>query len=497
MHSCQTKKTVKKEVEKRPNILFCIVDDQSFIHTSINGTAEVNTPNFDRIAKSGVLFNNAYCNASSCAPSRASILTGRNIWEIEEGGLLFGGLPKQFSTFSSLLKKSGYETGYTGKGYMPASHKEPYQKQPLAEELNAVKLNAPKYINRKDYSGNFNVFMEKRVKDKPFFFWYGSHEAHRAYNSGDGIKAGKDISKIKVPGFLPDNDLIRSDIADYYNEIEWSDAHLGRMLQALEHAGELENTIVIVTADNGMPFPRAKGTCYDYGTHMPLAVCWGNKLKGGNNVNDFISFIDFAPTILEAAGITIPKGITGKSFLNVLLSNKSGLVDKSRDKVFTALERHAYCRQEGLTYPIRTIRKGDWLYIMNFEPDRWPAGDPDFYSPHQGFYGDIDKSPSRTYILDKEDKTAADYYFNITVGKRPDVELYNVKEDPYQLNNVAFKEINKSLCKELKNELFTYLSKTNDPRMMGKAPWDNYPYYFDGFSQKHLLPIGKRDNKNK
>ena len=195
--SCSTK------TEKQPNILFCIADDVSFMHTSINGTAELSTPNFDRVANSGVLFNNAYCNASSCAPSRASILTGKNIWELEEGGLLFGGLQKKFKTFSTLLKDNGYDTGYTGKGYMPVSLKEPYQTEPLAPEINDKRAKAPRFLSNKDYAGNFDVFMKERNKEKPFFFWYGSHEAHRAYNPGIGARNGKDISKIKVPGFLP------------------------------------------------------------------------------------------------------------------------------------------------------------------------------------------------------------------------------------------------------------------------------------------------------
>ncbi|WP_298369639.1 sulfatase [uncultured Lutibacter sp.] len=486
--SCQSKK-----VEKKPNILFCIADDVSFIHTSINGTAELSTPNFDRVANSGVLFNNAYCNVSSCAPSRASILTGKNIWELEEGGLLFGGLKKEYPTFSTALKNIGYATGYSGKGYMPASHKEPYQAQPLAPEYNKIRNKVPQFMSNKDYAGNFDEFLSKKDKGAPFFFWYGSHEAHRKYNPGIGVKSGKDISKIKVPGFLPDNDLVRSDMADYFYEIEWFDTHLGRMIKTLEEAGELENTIIIVTADNGMPFPRAKSTCYDYGTHMPLAICWGNKIKGGAKVDDFVNFTDFAPTLLEAVGLEIPKGTTGKSFLDVLFSGKSGQVDAKRDRVFTALERHAYCRPEGLGYPIRTIRKGDWLYIINFEPERYPAGNADFDSVHQGFYGEIDAGATRTYLIENKDNDSVKYYADLSLKRRPEVELFNVKEDPYNLHNLASEEKYADLCKELKAELFEYLTETGDPRMKGENPWDNYPYYFKGLETKHLKPIGERD----
>ena len=182
-----------------------------------------------------------------------------------------------------------------------------------------------------------------------------------------------------MPAFLPDNSETRSDIADYLFEIEWFDKHLVNMIALLEEKGELENTIIIVTSDNGMPFPRAKANLYEYGTHMPLAIMWGNKIKAGRTVDDFIGAIDFAPTILDLAGIEIPDGVTGKSFRNILESEKEGMIDNKRDKIVTAIERHTYCRPGGLPYPVRAIRKGNWTYLMNFEPDRYPAGHPNLY----------------------------------------------------------------------------------------------------------------------
>jgi uncharacterized sulfatase len=479
--------------EKRPNILFCIADDQSYIHTSFQGTNEINTPHFDRIARNGILFQNAYCNASSCAPSRASILTGKNIWELEEGGLLFGGLRKNYVTFPHVLKQKGYETGYTGKGYAPATKNAPYHSQPIARSYNNIKMDAPDGISNNDYAANFREFFSNRDKQKPFFFWYGGSEPHRAYKQGIGAASGKDISKIQVPGFLPNTAVVRSDIADYYYEIEWFDSHLGRMIKTLEEAGELDNTIIITTADNGMPFPRAKTTCYDYGTHLPLAIMWGDKIKAGLTIEDFVSFTDFAPTLLEAAGIAVPEDMTGNSFLDVMLANKSGQIDSTRNRVFTALERHTYCRPDGMPYPIRTIRKGDWLFLVNFAPDRWPSGGPDFLSPHQGFYGDIDAGPTREFIIKNKEDASINYYYNLSVAKRPSTELFNIKDDPFQLVNLASAPEYADLCKELKVELFAYLSKTKDPRMEGLSPWDNYPYFFKGYDKRHLKPVGSRD----
>lgn len=485
--SCQTKE------EKRPNILFCISDDQSYVHTSLQGTNEIKTPNLDRIAQSGIMFQNAYCNVASCSPSRASILTGKNIWELEEGGLLFGALQKKFVTFPQVLQQHGYATGYTGKGYGPSKLEEPYQTQPIAQGYNEIKMKAPEGISDIDYAENFKAFLAQKDSEQPFFFWYGGNEPHRGYKQGIGAENGKDISNIQVPGFLPDSEAVRSDIADYYYEIEWFDSHLGKMIKMLEATGELDNTIIITTADNGMPFPRAKATNYEYGTHMPLAIFWGNKIKSGLKIEDFISFTDFAPTLLEVAGIEIPEGMSGNSFKNVMLANKSGQVDAKRDRVFTAFERHTYCRPDGMPYPVRTIRKGDWLYLVNFEPDRYPAGDPDFLSPHQGYVGDIDAGPSRDYILANKEVDSLKQFYELAAGKRPGTELYNVKDDPYQLHNLAAQPEYANLCKELQTELFAYLKDTKDPRMEGLSPWDNYPYFFTGYDTKHLQPIGERD----
>ncbi len=421
-------------------------------------------------------------------------MTGKNIWELQEGGLLFGGLPKEFISFPHLLRQQGYITGLTGKGYGPANlESDQYHNQPIANKFDELTMDSPEGISTNNYSGNFEVFLSQREKDTPFFFWFGATEPHRRYQDGAGIQSGKDITAIEVPGFLPDNQLVRSDIADYYTEIEWFDTHLGRMIETLERFDELDNTIIIVTSDNGMPFPRAKTTCYDYGTHMPLAVYWGDKVKPGRIIDDFVSFIDFAPTILEAAGIQIPTEMTGNSFLDVMLGEGSGQVDTTRNRVFTALERHTYCRPEGLPYPIRTIRKGDWLYMVNFEPDRWPAGDADYFSPHQGYYGDIDAGPTREFIITNKDDAEILYYYDLSVKKRPDAELYNVKEDPFQLQNLASAEGYSDLCDSLRAELFDYLRETGDPRIEGNSPWDDYPYYFEGYDKRHIKPVGQRD----
>ncbi|MHC4124441.1 MAG: sulfatase family protein, partial [Planctomycetota bacterium] len=353
----------------------------------------------------------------------------------------------------------------------------------------------PVGIRNYDYAANFEAFFKNKEKSKPFCFWYGSFEPHRAYKKGIGVESGKRIEDVEVPGFLPDRPEIRSDILDYYFEIEHFDKHLGRMINTLEGAGELDNTIIVVTSDNGMPFPYAKTNLYDWGVRMPLAVRWGSKAKGGRVVDDFVSLADFAPTFLDCAGLKIPKEMTRKSIKNILLSNKSGRVDNSRDRVCTGIERHTWCRPNGVGYPIRAIRTYEWLYIRNYEPDRWPSGGPDFKPPYnkQIMYWQVDESPTKTYLLEHQNEPDIKPFFKKIFKKRPAEELYDVKNDPAQINNLADKPAFSKIKKQLREQLEQYQRQTNDPRVRGESPWDDYPFYYKDYWK--LSPLVKDKSK--
>ncbi len=276
-------KTNKIEKSKQPNILFAIADDQSFPYASAYGKYGVKTPSFDKVAEQGVLFTNAFVAAPQCSPSRAAILTGKNIWQLEEAGTHGSYFPKKFTVFTDLLEKAGYSIGYTGKPWGPGNWSDAgWSRNPVGPEYNEkVFASVPASgISKTDYFENFKEFYSKKTDSSPFFFWYGGHEPHRIYEDGSGLKAGKEISSAEVPSFLPETELVKSDILDYAVEIEWFDTQLGKILQFLDEKGELENTIIVVTADNGMPFPSAKANLQEYGTHVPLAICWPEKLPG-------------------------------------------------------------------------------------------------------------------------------------------------------------------------------------------------------------------------
>ena len=258
------KKWIKMAPKKTPNILFALADDAS--HFGVYGHSFVSTPNIDRIASEGVIFENAFTSNPKCAPSRASILTGRFTWQNEEAYNHFCYFPDKFELLPDVLDDHGYFTGYTGKGWKPGDWKRAgLKRNPAGNEYNKYELTPPENtrIWSVDYAANFEDFLSQKPGDMPFYFWYGASEPHRPYSFGEGIRAGKAIRSIQeIPSYWPDCDEVRIDMVDYAYEIEWFDMHLGRMLSKLDEIGELDNTLIIVTSDNGCAFPRVKGQMY-------------------------------------------------------------------------------------------------------------------------------------------------------------------------------------------------------------------------------------------
>jgi len=441
-----------------PNILFIISDDQSFPHAGAYGDKVVKTPNFDKIAREGVLFNNSYCAAPTCTASRGGVLTGQAIHRLAEGGNLFGFLPSRFKVYPDILESAGYFVGYTGKGCAPGTTE------------GSRRIRNPAGPVFKD----FDVFLQQTPKDKPFCFWLGSSYPHRSYELGSGVKSGMKLEDVIVPPFLPDTHKVRSDILDYYHEVELFDQQVGKCLQALEASGRAENTIVVVTSDNGMPFPRSKANIYDIGVHMPLAIRWPAKVKAGRKVDDYVSHTDFAPTFLEAAGLKPPAEMTGKSLVPILTKGKS----LGRDAIFFERERHAYCREGNLSYPMRGVRTSEFHYIRNFMPDRWPAGDPNMISMYADGFADIDVGPTRDLLVKSKYAKTISRYFHLACDMRPEEELYDLKKDTWQLDNVAGKSEYAAARKKMRAMLDKWMKNTGDPRSANPKDdrWDKYEY---------------------
>jgi len=503
----------QKEV-KRPNILFAISDDQSFAHTSFAGCTFVETPAFDRIASEGIYFNNCFAGSPGCAPSRSTIVTGRYHWQNEQSGQHGSSWLKKHVPFIDLLDGNGYSTGRTGKGVSPfryardetdslwrktdaggISHSNiQYKKNTAGDERTAGGIGPLNYYE------NFKYFMENVRGDKPFFFWYGAKEPHRSYEQDSWIRNGKKLEDVQVPGFFPDHDIVRGDILDYAVEVDWFDLHLHRMLSYLEEIGELENTIVIVTADNGMPFPRAKANSYEYGVHVPFAVRFPKEFPGGRIIDDPMSFADLAPTILELTG-TSQEGmlaISGKSITHILKSENEGFVDINKEYVFAGRERHSSSRHLNWGYPQRVIRSKDYLLIWNLKPERWPAGAPqrlvpgteDELFPMYGIdehgkqqsgwaFTDIDGSPTKSFIIENHSDETIQPFFDWAVAIRPEFELFDAQKDPFCLNNLSGDPDYKKIEKEMKEALLKELKASKDTRIVGpdKEVFDSYIRY--------------------
>ena len=468
----------EKSEKKLPNILFCIADDQSFPNAGAYGCDWIKTPNFDRVASEGILFMNAYTPNAKCAPSRACIITGRNSWQLEEAANHVCFFPAKFKTFAEVLKEHGYFTGYTAKGWAPGDPGmvNGKKRELLGQNFTELKTDPPtKYISSEDYVANFKAFLDANSGGKPFFFWYGSREPHRPYEFQSGINKGsKNRNEIDhVFSFWPDNDTVRADLLDYAYEVEYFDTQLGKMLQILKDRGLLENTLVVVTADNGMPFPRVKGQEYEYSNHLPLAMMWKEGIKNpGRKFDGIVSFTDFAPTFLGMARVDTAsdgmKPMEGQSLIPVLYDESDA---SGRDFMVIGKERHDVGRPNDEGYPIRGIISGGYLYLKNFKPDRWPAGNP------ETGYLNCAGSPTKSFILNDRRKSGHSIYWDMSFGKKPEEELYHIASDPECIINLAGKEKFAGMKTSLAEQLTTELKKEGDPRIFGNGDiFDHYIY---------------------
>jgi uncharacterized sulfatase len=447
--------------EARPNILLCIADDMSWSHTSVNGDPVSRTPNFDRLATVGARFEHAYASTPSCTPSRAALLTGQAFCRLEVGASLLSTLPAKFAVYPDLLEQAGYVVGATGKGWGPGDFR------PGGRTRNPA---GPGFRS-------FRAFLEQRPADKPFCFWLGSVDPHRPYKAGSGNASGIDPKMVAVPPIVPDSAEIRADLADYLFEVQRFDRDVGAALADLKSRGLLDNTLVVMTSDNGMPYPRGKCNLYDWGTRMPLVIAWPGRIPPGRVISDFVSLTDLAPTFLDAAGVPVPTDMTGRSLLDALKSDRNGRVEEGRDHAFFGRERHDVFRvEEGhpVGYPSRGIRTERFLYIRNFKPDRIPSGD----SPADN--QDNDRGPAKTYVVTHKDDPKVRPFYERAYGKRPAEELYDLSKDPDQVNNVAEQREYGDALAEMRREMDREMTSLQDPRRPGGADpdvFDRYPVH--------------------
>ncbi len=484
-------------ISERPNILFIIADDAG-ADMSAYGNSWINSPAFDAVAKEGILFEKAYTPNAKCAPSRACLMTGRNPWQLDAGVNHNIYFPPNFKSYHEVLRASGYKIGYTGKGYSPglALNEDGTNREILGKSFSDIKLTPPSInFSRNDYASNFERFLNSN-ENSPWCFWVGFFEPHRSYEHGIGLKNGKTKSLInRVPSYLPDVDSVRNDLLDYAIGIEYTDSHIKKMLDILREKGQLDNTLVIITSDHGMPFPRVKGNQYNHSNKVPLAIMWKNGIPQKNRrISDYVSLIDIAPTILELAGITNQTSgmfpLTGKSLVPIFKSSKSGQIETERNYLLVGQERHDIGRPKDVGYPIRGIHKNNFLYLKNYEPSRWPACNP------ETGYLNCDGSPTKTFILNqRRNNKKNNYHWNLCFGKRPEEELYNIETDPDCVFNLAQNPHYQMIKKNMMNEMEMKLLQEGDLRQKGYGYiYESYPLsndtngYYERFMKGEKIP---------
>lgn len=493
----------------RLNIVFCFADDwgrYANCYAGIDGRPSISdvlkTPNIDRVAREGVLFRNAFVTAPSCTPCRSSLLSGQYFFRTGLGAILQGAAwDPNIPTYPLMLRDSGYHIGKSYKVWSPGTPADaPYGGQQYAYEKSGRRFNrfsseatalvkkgktfeAAKAEILDEVRGNFEAFLADRKPGQPFCFWFGPTLTHRKYEKDSGKALWgiePDSVKGKLPKFMPDVPEVRADYTDYMGETQAWDAGVGVIVEILRAAGELDNTLLVVSGDHGMPgVPGGKCNLYDHGVGVAL-LARGPGIAGGRIVDDFVNLMDLAPTFLEAGGLKPPAVMTGRSIMPVLRSDRSGQVDASRDAVVTGRERHvAAARAGNLPYPHRALRTRDFLYVRNFAPDRWPMGSPNFQSradlpslkdlEHNTFvaFPDMDASPTKAWLVHQFDvpqwKTNYDYAF----GKRPAEQLFDLRNDPDQTVNVADLPAYSAVKNQMSTRLMKMLTEAADPRVTG------------------------------
>ena len=415
-------------------------------------------------------------------------------------------------SYPLILEADGYHIGETYKVWTPGTPRDaPYGAGRFAYESAGGKFNgfsqsasklvaAGKSVEEAkatllgEVAANFDAFLETREGDRPFCYWFGPTNVHRRWTKGSGKALwgiDPDRLKGKMPEFLPDVHEVRQDMADYFGEIHAFDRALGVLLKKLEREGLLKNTLVVVSGDHGAPgFPNGKCNLYDFGTAVPLAVRWPRGGKPGRVVDDFVNITDLAPTFLEVAGLEAPEVMTGRSLVPVLESDSGGLVDPARPWLVTGRERHvARVRPGAVGYPQRAIRTADYLYILNFFPDRYPMGDPFQITADSAptwdklesntfvTAGDLDASPTKAWLVEHRNDPEWKPFYDIAFGKRPREELYDRRKDPHQMRNLANDPEHAEVKAELHRRLMAELERSGDPRAKGgECVFDRPPF---------------------
>lgn len=433
----------------QPNILLILSDDQSVPHLGCYGDKAARTPNIDRFASQGMLLDKHFCVAPQCVPSRAGFITGRSA--VAARITRFSSpLPADVPGLPDLLRAHGYFTGICRRNFhldgpekVGGATAQVFEKHPelrsFRQRVDFLDVNSP----REKTVSVVSEFLDKVQAGKRFFLWLNFNEPHHPWNR-PAPSEPTDPTKIAVPPYLPDIPEVRRDLARYYDEVAEMDEEFQWVMDILDKRGLAKDTLVVFLGDNGYAFPHGKGSLHDPGLNTPLAVRWPGKVKAGTRSSELISGEDITPTLLNAAGAPVPREMTGRSFLKLLLGKKSEV----RRFIFAERGPHGQSTFNENTKAnafdqSRCVRSKQFKLIYNCTPNQ-------IYLP-------VDSSGDRYWkamaALNKEGKLAPEFVRAYFTTPRPVFELYDLEHDPGELNNVAGEREFAKVERELKTAL--------------------------------------------
>ncbi len=414
---------------KQPNFVIFIADDVSWNDFGCYGNTDVKTPTIDNLANQGLKFDNCYLTASSCSPSRNSIMTGRyphNTGACE----LHTQPPEDMLSLPEVLKENGYFTAQAGKFHMGTYIEKAFDV--ISQEYSEIGNSG---------SDSWLKVVKERPKDKPFFLWLAALDAHRAW--GENQYSGThDPEEIEPPFYLADGEKTKTDLGKYYDEIYRFDRRIDEVVNELKKQGVLDNTMIIIMADNGRPFPHSKTRVNDRGMKTPFIIYWPEQIKQKAETKSLVSVIDIAPTLLDYAGIKPKESFQGKSFSSIIKNPEK----KFRNYLFAEHNWHDYESHE------RMVRDKDFMYILNSRPNQPQMGPADAVESPSMFELEELKAKGQLSAIQAD----------IFAVPRAKEELYDYRKDPLQLVNVASLPEYKETLERLRKILKKWMDVTGD-----------------------------------
>ncbi|MEM7374061.1 MAG: sulfatase [Bacteroidota bacterium] len=444
--SCHSPESSTESASTPPNIILIIADDMAWDDCGAYGHPLIKTPNIDQLAQDGMLFHQAYLTASSCSPSRASILTGTYPHQTDAEQLHWP-IPADRMTFVEQLKQAGYWTAQAGKWHVGDAMKDRFDHVAAVGTGGFVfQANKPSWKQSGDPTDDGSgcqqwlPTLQQAPKDRPFFLWLAAVDPHRPYppNAPD-VHAPTDV---RLPAYLPDNVSVRKDFVAYYNEIYRMDQYIGTIVSELEKQGRSENTLILFISDNGRAFPREKTTLYDGGIKTPWIVKWPAKVRKGSETHALLSSIDIAPTCLSLAGMDIDPVFEGRDFSSILTNPTARI----RDYIYAEDHWHDF---EDYARAVRTTR---YKYIRNFYTDipNTPPADA------------LRSLTFQSMLRMRKEGTLTQAQLACFLQPRPAEELYDVLHDPLEMINLVQDPSQQERLDSLRNYMEEIRRRTHD-----------------------------------